>query len=903
MRTCPDRRRTALPVLLIALACGLSNGPPGRGGGLVPQPKPPGLPLELPTKVTVTAAGATVSTRDGALTIAIPAGAVTAPTDVTITRITNTAVGAIASAFRLGPEGTTFGAAVTLTFRGPVSYPTSGGIGDVGVSYQDANGNWVSVGPASRDRNANTISVGTDHFSDWTLTWQTGTPVAEGPIRLSQTYGVPFVADGRATLYLQSGDASGTAYVLAGTLTAPSSIALGNDVCVPDQVTKSWVNTAEVDGSRGVFRWGIGVSWTLTCTSPGGAVTIRDMPAVFDTMGINLTRCLGTYDPGQFAEPAFLKGAYTTDCGTEGAVRATWELRGYQVLVDPTSGLVTAEAGGTATFQLTLSNAPSADVSVAVSSSSPEGSASPATVTFTPADWSTPHVVTVTGVDDFVDDGEVVYAIRTAPAASADVRYAGIDAPDVEVTSLDDDVPGLATAPDSGLVTTEAGGTATFQVSLSSQPLADVVIAVSTGDATEGAVAPATLTFTAATWSVAQAVTVTGVDDLIADGPVGFTIHLASASADAGYAGRTGTASVTNGDDDVAAIGVSAPSGTTTSEAATQVTFTVVLGSQPTADVTIPLSSSDGTEATVSPSSLVFTAATWNVPQSVTVTGVDDLVADGPQPYTIFVGNAQSADAGYAGRDPADLAFTNADDDLAAVVVGAPSGIATTEAGAAVTFTLALASQPTADVTIPLSSSDSAEGAVAPASVTFSAADWDVPQTVTVTGVDDLVDDGDRVYDVVIGAADTADPAYAARDPADLVVLNVDDDTAAIIAVPSAGITTTEAGGTATFEVTLATEPIADVTLAVASGDPAEGTAAPASLTFSPTDWNVPQRVTVTGVDDLLVDGDVPYTVQLSASSPDAAYAGAAAAVTVTNLDDDGPPPGLAAGGSPGAGG
>ena len=59
-----------------------------------------------------------------------------------------------------------------------------------------------------------------------------------------------------------------------------------------------------------------------------------------------------------------------------------------------------------------------------------------------------------------------------------------------------------------------------------------------------------------------------------------------------------------------------------------------------------------------------------------------------------------------------------------------------------------LNTQPTADVTIALSSSDTTEGTVLPASLTFTTANWNVAQTVTVTGVDDALDDGDdRLHD------------------------------------------------------------------------------------------------------------------------------------------------------------
>jgi hypothetical protein len=79
--------------------------------------------------------------------------------------------------------------------------------------------------------------------------------------------------------------------------------------------------------------------------------------------------------------------------------------------------------------------------------------------------------------------------------------------------------------------------------------------------------------------------------------------------------------------------------------------------------VTIPLSSSDTTEGTVSPSSLTFTSANWSTEQTVTVTGVDDDLEDGHQSYTIVLGNATSADPDYDGMDPDDISVTNVDDD------------------------------------------------------------------------------------------------------------------------------------------------------------------------------------------------------------------------------------------------
>ena len=60
-------------------------------------------------------------------------------------------------------------------------------------------------------------------------------------------------------------------------------------------------------------------------------------------------------------------------------------------------------------------------------------------------------------------------------------------------------------------VTTEAGGTAVFQVALATQPTANVTIGLSLSDATEGTLSATSLTFTAANWNTPQTVTVTGL--------------------------------------------------------------------------------------------------------------------------------------------------------------------------------------------------------------------------------------------------------------------------------------------------------------------------------------------------------------------------------------------------------
>jgi len=274
--------------------------------------------------------------------------------------------------------------------------------------------------------------------------------------------------------------------------------------------------------------------------------------------------------------------------------------------------------------------------------------------------------------------------------------------------------------------TGEDGTTATFTVSLASQPTDGVTIGVSSSDTTEGTVNYSSLTFTALNWDADQTVTVTGVNDFVIDGNQDYTILLGAAtSVDTNYNGRyPDDVAVTNIDDDTADFTVSAISGDT-GEDGTTATFTVRLTSEPTADVTTDVSSSDTNEGTVNPTSLTFTDANWNIDQTVTVTGVNDFVIDGNQSYTIILGAATSGDPDYDGLDPDNVAVTNIDDETAGFTVSAISGD-TGEDGTQATFTVRLTSEPTADVGIGVSSSDTTEGTVDPLSLIFTALNWNI---------------------------------------------------------------------------------------------------------------------------------------------------------------------------------
>jgi MYXO-CTERM domain-containing protein len=101
--------------------------------------------------------------------------------------------------------------------------------------------------------------------------------------------------------------------------------------------------------------------------------------------------------------------------------------------------------------------------------------------------------------------------------------------------------------------------------------------------------------------------------------------------------------------------------------------------------------------------------------------------------------------------------------------------------------------------------------------------------------------------------------------------------------------TTSEDGSSATIEVQLCAAPTGDVLVNVASGNTNEGTVSPASLTFSPANWQTPQAVTVTPIGDGIVDGDTEYRVSFAVDDANSAddYDGVIDAVWITNTNVD----------------
>jgi len=590
------------------------------------------------------------------------------------------------------------------------------------------------------------------------------------------------------------------------------------------------------------------------------------------------------------------------------------------VIYTPNSTLSTSENTTSTTVTIMLESAPSSAISISLSSSDEtEGTISPSVVSFTAENWNVPQTITITGVDDDIVDGDQTYTIITGEIITDDSRYNGFNPPDINVVNSDNDASSITISP-TNLSINETGErtSSPFNVSVNSQPSASIEIDITTGDSSEALISqnsgtPNTtlrLVFTETNWSTAQTVIVTSQHDRENDGNQTIQINLSNVtSADPAYSNLpVDDVTVEVVDTDIATANFTPSQDLVTTENLGQASFSVVLTKQPSSNVSFNLSSSNVAEGTIDKTSLTFTPVNFNSAQLVTITGVDDTTFDGTQVYTIVTDAMVSNDPDYNNVNPIDISVSNLDNEEF-ITINPISNLSTSESGTTANFTVALNVEPTDTVIFDISSSDISEGllmggdspnvAVETITVTFTVADWATPQSITIVGQNDDVEDGNQPYTIQTSQIQSNDQNYFDLDPVDPTISNLDDDTAGFTLGFVDPIIISEDNTTANVDITLSRLPSADVVFEVTStesdealiigGDSPTNPADFVSITFTPTDWMTPQTFTIEGQDDDIVDGDKMFDVTVAIqSSADASFATLdTQTLSVTNTDNE----------------
>ena len=98
------------------------------------------------------------------------------------------------------------------------------------------------------------------------------------------------------------------------------------------------------------------------------------------------------------------------------------------------------------------------------------------------------------------------------------------------------------------------------------------------------------------------------------------------------------------------------------------------------------------------------------------------------------------------------------------------------ESGSSQTFSVSLAQAPASKVKIDVSVSDATEGRVDKTQLEFLRENWNIPQIVKVTGVDDQEADGNVKFDVVLNVSYTKDNNYKSVQPKRVKFVNQDNE-------------------------------------------------------------------------------------------------------------------------------
>ena len=663
------------------------------------------------------------------------------------------------------------------------------------------------------------------------------------------------------------------------TFTVSLSPAAGHAVTVAWATSKETGDTAtpgtDYTAGSGTLSFAAGAtSKTVTVKVTGDQVDEAN-----ETLTLTLSNATGGADIGD----ATATGTITDD-DTRGIV-----LSKSAVTVTEASG-----TGRTASYKVKLATKPTGTVTVAVSS----GTTTAATVnksslSFTTTNWNTDQTVTVTGVDDSIDNNPDRTATVGHRASGGDY---GSVSKNLTVTVTDDEGTASLSVANASVTEGDSGeADLTFTVSLSPAAGHAVTVAWATSKETGDTATPGTdytagsgtLSFAAGATSKTVTVKVTGDQVDEANETLTLTLSNATGGADIGDATATGTIT----DDDTRGIVLSKSSVTVTEASGTGRTasYKVKLATKPTGAVTVAVSSGTTTAATVNKSSLSFTTTNWNTDQTVTVTGVDDSIDNNPDRTATVGHRASGGDYGSVSKN---LTVTVTDDEGTASLSVANASVTEGDSGEAdLTFTVSLSPAAGHAVTVAWATSKETGDTATPGtdytagSGTLSFAAGATSKTVTVKVTGDQVDEANETLTLTLsnatGGADIGDATATGT--------ITDDDTRGIVLSKSA-VTVTEASGTgrtASYKVKLASKPTGAVTVAVSSGTTTATTVNKSSLSFTTTNWNTDQTVTVTGVDDSIDNNpDRTATVGHRASGGD--YGTVSKNLTVTVTDDEG---------------
>ena len=552
------------------------------------------------------------------------------------------------------------------------------------------------------------------------------------------------------------------------------------------------------------------------------------------------------------------------------------------VTVSPTDLALTE--GGSATYTVVLNTEPTETVTVTPSVSGRADVTVSAALTFTATDWGEAQTVTVTAAQDA--DASNDKATIGHAVSGADYGANSATADDISVTVDDDETAVLLTvnptAVDEGGSGTGVTVTGTLDGVTRDEP---TTVTVSVGASDDAAIAGTdyvavdelSLTIPSGQASATASFTFTPLEDRIDERVE--AVSITGTTEAAGFAVTGTTLSIDDNDERgvrIAPMALSVPEGG-------EETYTVVLTSEPTGDVTVTPSVYGSSGVTVS-AALTFTATDWDRAQTVTVSAAQDVDAAND---TATIEHAVSgADYGDNGATADDVPVKVEDDETAVTLTVDPAAVGEDSSGISVIVTGTLDGEPRAEpttLTVIVGAADDAaiEGtdyvAVDDLSLTIPSGEASGTATFTLTTLDDLIGEPDEAVSITGTSQDAGFEVIG-------TTVSITDNDERGVQIDPIPLTVPE-GGDETYTVVLTSEPTGEVTVTPSVSGDADVTVSSA-LTFTATDWDQPQTVTVSAAQDVDAANDTA-AIGHSVSGADYGANSATADDVPVTVDDD----------------
>ena len=569
----------------------------------------------------------------------------------------------------------------------------------------------------------------------------------------------------------------------------------------------------------------------------------------------------------------------------------------YPALLDPTSGTMQITPAGTLTItegasgnlMVSLSTAPTRDVSVTLAKTNTDVTLSPASLTFTTSNWNTSQNITVSAAQDAdsTNDTDTITLSATGGITASNVTKA--------VAITDNDTPNLTINPDTLNIT--EGGNNSFSVSLTTQPSENVTvtiaqpsntdITVDTDSGTSGN--QNTLTFTTGNYNTAQSVTVNVAEDADTTND-NATLNITASGAD--YTSVTGSVTISATDNDTPGLTIN-PDTLNITEGGNN-SFSISLVTQPSENVTVTIAQPSNTDITVDTDSgtsgnqntLTFTTGNYNTAQSVTVNVAED--ADTTNDNATL--NITASGADYTSVTGS-VTISATDNDTPGLTIN-PDTLNITEGGNN-SFSISLVTQPSENVIVTIAQPSNTDITVDTDSGTsgnqttlsFTTGNYNTAQSVTVN----VAEDADTANDNATLSITASGADYTSA-TGSVSVTATDNDTPGLTINPDT-LNITE-GGNNSFSVSLTTPPSENVTVTIAQPsntditvDTDSGTSGnQTTLSFTTGNYSTAQSVTVNVAEDADTAND-NATLNITASGAD--YTSVTGSVAISATDND----------------